>query len=136
MTNNNFSVFVRFMAEESNTVLLCRFLSDAHAFGNFFELGNEVRIPSQGSFTYSKSRGCVLIPRSGGAIHPAIFPRSNTPCIKLRTYARSFSVGSHSVCRAPNSSALIGFPVVSVGIFAQLPTVLRNLGLGSIIRCG
>src|SRR6516162_5951591 len=123
MKNNNFNILVRFMAEESTTVLLCRFPSDAHVFGNFFELGNEVRISDQCSFTYSKSRGCVLIPRSGGAIHPAIFPRSNTPCIKLRTYARSFSVGSHSVSRAANSSAPIGFPFKSVGIFAQLPTV-------------
>ena len=39
----------------------------------------------QWNFTYSKLTGCVLMPRSGGAIHPAIFPRSKTPFMTLCT---------------------------------------------------
>src|SRR5215510_2475029 len=38
--------------------------------------------------TYSKSKGWRLVPVDGGAIQLAIFPRSATCVIRLRTYSR------------------------------------------------
>src|SRR5215470_13451967 len=45
--------------------------------------------------TYSKSTACPLMPRAGGAIQLANFPRSMTGTMRLCTKDLSFSVGSH-----------------------------------------
>src|SRR5262249_35755112 len=60
--------------------------------------------------TYSKSKGWRLVPVAGGAIQFAIFPRSVTGVMRLRTYSRSCSVGNHSEIRRSNSSCEIRAP--------------------------
>ena len=47
--------------------------------------------------TYSWSTGRLLMPRSGGAIQPAILPGSITRCMSECTKARSSSLGIQSV---------------------------------------
>src|SRR6266404_6407744 len=60
--------------------------------------------------TYSNSKGLPLMPVAGGAIQLAILPGSVTGCIKLRTYSRSSTLGSHSPLRRSNSSCEIRLP--------------------------
>src|SRR2546423_14270830 len=63
------------------------------------------------SRTYSNSNGLPLMPAAGGAIQLAILPGSVTGRMRLRTYARSSSVGSNSARRPSHSS--LGMRVAS-----------------------
>ena len=61
------------------------------------------------------------MPRAGGAIQLANFPRSTTGTIRLCTKALSVSVGSHSACRASHSAWLTTRPSGDTRASANVP---------------
>src|ERR1700687_1882886 len=74
------------------------------------------------------------MPRSGGAIHPAIRAGSTTRCIRLFTNSRSLPEGSHSSRLTANSSAAMRLPARSHAVPDQTPMVRLNHDDGSARR--
>src|SRR5271154_5284594 len=71
--------------------------------------------------TYSKSTGCLLMLKVGGAIQWAKAPREVTRPINEATKARSSSVASQSCCRAAHSASLRTVPSGATLIAASGP---------------
>jgi hypothetical protein len=78
--------------------------------------------------------GRLLMPRSGGAIHPAMRAGSTTRCIRLFTKTRSSPEGSHSSFLRTNSSAGMMLPVRSHDTPDQTPMVRLKRDEGSASR--